>query len=481
LSFDADPRPRGTPLSIRRTKIVATLGPATSSLEQVASLVAAGLDVARINASHGAPEQHAALIAATRAAAAAAGKPVAVLLDLQGPRIRIGELAAAVALEPGRSVVFAPEGAAGPGEIPTTYDLAADVTPGTRILIADGTMALDVVAVRPPRVEARVSVGGQLTSRKGINLPGVAVSAPALTDKDRTDVAFAVEHGVEYVALSFVRRAEDVSALRALLPPGIRIVAKIEKDTALGDLERIADASDGVMVARGDLGVELPYELVPLAQKRVIRVAVEHRRPVITATQMLESMVRSPRPTRAEASDVANAILDGTDAVMLSEETAIGAYPREAVEAMDRIIRAVEGDHGWRAAPEWLDLAPEAPARSEHAVAAAAVAAARMLGAPIIVTFTKSGFSARMVAANRPAVPILAVTDTQLTYRQLALVWGVVPMLVEGPPHYDAMLDAARGRILAQALAKKGDRVVVTAGVPFDVPGTTNLVKVEEV
>jgi pyruvate kinase len=443
--------------------------------------VAAGLDVARINASHGTAEQHAALIAAARAAADAANKPVAVLLDLQGPRIRVGELAAPLELEPGRSVVLAPEGVAGPGEIPTTYDLAADVVAGTRILVADGMMELDVTAVRPPRVEARVRFGGQLTSRKGINLPGVAVSAPSLTEKDRADVAFAVAHGVEYVGLSFVRRAEDVTALRALLPSGVRIVAKIEKDTALTDLERIADASDAVMVARGDLGVELPFEQVPLAQKRVIRVAVTHRRPVITATQMLESMVRSPRPTRAEASDVANAILDGTDAVMLSEETAVGAYPCTAVEAMDRIIRTVEGDAGWRPAPEWLDLAPEAPARSDHAVAAAAVAAARMLGAPLIVTFTKSGFSARMVAANRPPMPVLGVTDGESTCRQLSVVWGVIPMRCDRAPRYDAMLDAARERILEQGLAKKGDRVVVTAGVPFDVPGTTNLVKVEDV
>jgi pyruvate kinase len=468
-------------LTVRRAKIVATLGPATTSPEQVTALVAAGLDVARINACHGTPEQHAALIAATRAAGAAVGRPVAVLLDLQGPRIRVGELTGPMALEPGRSVVLAPEGVAGPGEIPTTYDLAADVTPGTRVLVADGLMALDVVAVRPPRVEARVRFGGQLTSRKGINLPGVAVSAPALTDGDRAEVAFAIEHGVDYVGLSFVRRADDVTALRALLPAGIRIVAKIEKDTALDDLDRIADASDGMMVARGDLGVELPFEKVPLAQKRVIRVAVTHRRPVITATQMLESMVRSPRPTRAEASDVANAVLDGCDAVMLSEETAIGAYPREAVEAMDRIIRAVEADRGWRPAPEWLELAPEAPARSEHAVAAAAVAAARMLGAPLIVTFTKSGFSARMVAANRPPVPVLGVTDDAGTCRQLSLVWGVVPMLCDRAPRYDAMLDAARERIVGLGLARQGDRVVVTAGVPFDVPGTTNLVKVEEV
>ena len=438
------------------------------------------MDVARINASHGTVAQRAALIAAARRAGEAAGGPLAVLLDLQGPRIRVGELAAPLSLEVGRRVVCAPEGAAAPGEIPTTYDLAADVRPGCPILLADGLLALETVAVRPGHVEARVTAGGALTSHQGINLPGVEISAPALTDKDRADVAFAVEHGVDYVALSFVRRADDVTALRALLPPGIGVVAKIEKDTALAGLDAIVEASDAVMVARGDLGVELPYEQVPLAQKRVIRVAVEHRRPVITATQMLESMVQHPRPTRAEASDVANAILDGSDAVMLSAETAVGAFPVEAVAAMDRIIRAVEGDPDWRPTPAWPARGPETPARSEHAIAAAAVAAVRLLGAPVIVTFTKSGFSARMVAASRPPVPVLGVTDSEAVWRQLALVWGVVPMVAPGPPSYDAMLGAARTRILERGLGRPGDRVVVTAGVPFDVPGTTNLVKVEE-
>ena len=470
-------------LSIRHTKIVATLGPASSSSEMVESLVRAGMDVARINASHGTGEQRAALIRTARAAAERAARPVAVLVDLQGPRIRVGDLPAPVTLEPGAKVVFAPEGAAGRGEIPTTFDLAADVRTGAQILLDDGLIVVEVTAVRPPKVEGRVRYGGELTSHKGMNLPGVAVSVPPLTDKDRADVAFAVEQGADYVALSFVRRAEDLEPLRALLPAGVRVVAKIEKDTALDDIERIAEASDAIMVARGDLGVELPFELVPLAQKRVIRVALEHRRPVITATQMLESMIHSPRPTRAEASDVANAILDGTDAVMLSAETAAGEYPREAIEAMDRIIRAVETDPGQATRPGWPVSAgvDGRPARSEHAVAAAAVAAARMLHAPLIVTFTKSGFSARVVAASRPPMPVLGVTDGEQTYRQLALVWGVVPMLVGGPPRYDAMLDAARGRILDSGLAKKGDRVVVTAGVPFDVPGTTNLVKVEEV
>lgn len=474
---------RGSLLSIRHTKIVATLGPASSEPAVVESLVRAGVDVARINASHGTPEQRAALISTLRAAAERAARPVAVLVDLQGPRIRVGDLPAPIELEPGATVVFAPEGSARPGEIPTTFDLAADARAGKPVLIDDGLIVVEVTAVKPPKVEGRVRYGGVLTSHKGMNLPGVAVSVPPLTDKDRVDAAWAVELGADYVALSFVRRAEDVASLRALLPKGVKIVTKIERDTALEDIERIAETSDAIMVARGDLGVELPFEMVPLAQKRVIRCALEHRRPVITATQMLESMIHSPRPTRAEASDVANAILDGTDAVMLSAETAAGEYPREAVEAMDRIIRAVEADKdgvvrfetGARAAGDG------GPARAEHAVAAAAVAAARMLQAPLIVTFTKSGFSARVVAASRPPMPVLGVTDGEQTYRQLALVWGVVPMLAGGPPSYDAMLDAARGRILDSGLAKKGDRVVVTAGVPFDVPGTTNLVKVEEV
>jgi pyruvate kinase len=472
-----------TPPSIRRTKIVATLGPATSTPAGVAALIAAGMDVARINASHGTAEQRAQLIRTVRRAAEDAGRPVAVVLDLQGPRIRVGDLPRPVELTPGATVTFAPEGRARASQIPTTYEaLATDVRPGTRILLDDGVLAVEVTAVRPPEVEARVVYGGELKSHKGMNLPGVEVSAPALTDKDLTDAAFAAEHGVDFVALSFVRRAEDLERLRGLLPKGIRVIAKIEKDTALNDIGRIILASDGVMVARGDLGVELPFEEVPLVQKRLIRLAVQHRRPVITATQMLESMVHAPRPTRAEASDVANAILDGTDAVMLSAETAAGEYPREAVMAMDRIIREIERHE--EQAPRRRDqrVAELAePARTEHAVAAAAVAAARMLHAPLIVCFTKSGFTVRVVSAARPPVPVLAVTDVEQVFRQLALQWGVVPMFADQPPRYDAMLDAARERILVRGYAQRGDRVVVIAGVPFDVPGSTNMAKVEEV
>jgi pyruvate kinase len=466
---------------IRRTKIVATLGPATSTPASVASLVAAGIDVARINASHGTADQRASLIRLVREAAAKAGRPVAVLVDLQGPRIRVGDLATPIQLAPGARVVFALEEHAAAGEIPTTYDLARDVRVGARVLLDDGLIAVEVTAVRGSRVEGRVVYGGELKSHKGMNLPGIQVSAPPLTEKDIADAAFATAHDVDYVALSFVRRAEDIGELRRLLPKTIRVIAKIEKDTALQDIERITEASDGIMVARGDLGVELPFEEVPLAQKRLIRVAQARRRPVITATQMLESMVHSPRPTRAEASDVANAILDGTDAVMLSAETAAGEYPREAVEAMDRIIREVER-HGVTAVHQHERLDGEGePARTEHAIAAAAVAAARMLHAPLIVCFTKSGFTVRVVSGARPPVPVLAAADSEKVYHQLALQWGVVPMFANEPPRYDAMLDAARERILVNGYAQKGDRVVVIAGVPFDVPGSTNMAKVEEV
>jgi len=466
---------------VRRAKILATLAPSSGDPALVASLIAAGTDVVRLNASHGTAEQRSALIATVRAAAEAVGKPVAILVDLQGPRIRVGDLPQAVPLAAGQEIVFSPEGSAQPGEIPTTYAaLADDVTVGARILLDDGLLTVEVTAVEPPRVRARVVFGGPLSSHKGINLPGLSISAPPLTDKDRADAAFAAEHGLEYVALSFVRRAQDIADLRALLPPQVRIVAKIEKDTALADADAILAASDAAMVARGDLGVELPFEEVPLVQKRLIRLAIAHRRPVIVATQMLESMVHHPRPTRAEASDVANAVLDGTDAVLLTAETAVGEYPRQAIEALDRIIREIERHPEFAAPGADAAEGPEA-GRTGHAVAAAACAAARMRGAPLIVVFTKSGSTARLVAAARPPVPILAVTDDPVTWRQMAMFWGVVPMLTDRPPQYEAILDAARERILALGLAKKGDAVVVTAGAPFDRPGSTNLMKIEEV
>ena len=438
------------------------------------------MNVARINFSHGTHEQHARTIALIREVAAEVERPVAILGDLQGPRIRIGDLPREIALEDGSDIVLVPEGAHRPGEIPVTYDLLAeDLHVGDRILINDGLLELIVMDVKKPRVTARVLHGGPLKSHKGMNFPGVSVSAPSLTEKDLADVKFAIEQELDYLALSFVRRAQDVEGLRGMLPKGMLIVAKIEKDSALENIESIVLASDAVMVARGDLGVELPFEAVPLAQKRIITLANHIGRPVITATQMLESMITHPRPTRAEASDVANAIIDGTDAVMLSAETAAGQYPRLAVEAMTRIISEIEKHPHAQRRDERQSRGTAVS--TEFAIAAASAAAVRMLGAPVLVVFTKSGFSARIVASQRPGVPILVLTDVPRTYRQLALIWGVIPELVPHSETYDEMVRLALRAATARGVAKPGDQVVVTAGVPFDVPGTTNTMKVETV
>jgi pyruvate kinase len=440
----------------------------------------AGLNVARINFSHSTHEQHAATIALVRAVANDSGRPIAILGDLQGPRIRIGEIGETRTIEDGSDVVLVPERFVhGMSEVPVTYEnLADDVHVGDRVLINDGLLELVVLDVEKPRVIARVLHGGPLSSHKGINLPGVQVSAPSITDKDREDIAFAADQGLEYIALSFVRRAQDIAELKAMIPKSMLVVAKIEKDSALENIETIVRASDGVMVARGDLGVELPFEEVPYAQKRIIALCNRLGRPVITATQMLESMITHPRPTRAEASDVANAILDGTDAVMLSAETAAGQYPRLAVEAMSRIIAEIEGkplQFGHE------DRRREMAMSTEFAIAAASAAAVSMLNAPVLIVFTKSGFSARVVASHRPSVPILVLTDVPQTFRQLALVWGVIPELVPHCNTYDEMVRLALEAVERRGLARAGDRVVVTAGVPFDVPGTTNLLKVETV
>jgi len=471
--------PPDTNSSVRKTKIVATLGPATGNTRSIAALLQAGTNVLRINASHGTPEQRAEWIATARKVAEQSGAAVAVLLDLQGPRIRVGDLSSPRELRPGQEAVFAPEDVASGDELPTTYEgLANDAKVGSRILLNDGLLSVEVTAVEPPRVRGRVVDGGILTAHKGMNLPGIQVSAPALTEKDREDVRDAMKVGVDYLALSFVRRPEDIEQLRKLVDPTTKLVAKIEKATALDNLEKIVAVSDAVMVARGDLGVEMPFEQVPLVQKRLISEANLQGKPVITATQMLESMVHAPRPTRAEASDVANAILDGTDAVMLSAETAIGRYPVEAVRAMDRIIREMER-HPLRLREE--RRAAGQGVATEDAIAWGTAAVARMLRTPLIVTLTQGGFTARKVAALRPPVPILAVTTVRTTYHQLALVWGVLPVLVDRVPGYDAMLEVVRSLILKRSLAKQGECIVVTAGLPWEVSGSTNLIKVERV
>jgi pyruvate kinase len=463
-----------------RTKIVCTLGPATSTDDAIRSLIEAGMNVARVNFSHGTHDQHATTIAMVRRLAEEMGKPIAILGDLQGPRIRVGDLPESIRLEVGDDVTLVHEGEERGGEIPITYDqLANDVRVGDRILIDDGLIELLAVDVGNSRVSAKVLNGGLLKSHKGLNLPGIQVSAPSITEKDTADIRFAVDQKVDFIALSFVRRGEDIDSLRTMVPKWLLIIAKIEKDVALLNIDAIIRASDGVMVARGDLGVELPFEAVPGAQKRIIRLANKYGRPVITATQMLESMIEHPRPTRAEASDVANAILDGTDAVMLSAETAAGAYPRLAVEAMTRIIREIEQRPPSK--PFAGAEQGEGIVTTEVAIAAATVAAVDMLGAPLVVVFTKSGFSARVVASKRPPVPILALSDEVRTYRQLALVWGVVPELVPHCDNYEEMMSRAKGAVVARELASSGDRIIVTAGVPFDQQGTTNLLKVETI
>lgn len=484
-----------TELGIRRTKIVATLGPAWATPDQMHALFDAGVNVVRVNASHGTPEIRREWIAMVQRVREERRQAIGLLVDLQGPRIRVGQLAQSIRLVPGARVVFAPEAVVTPGEIPTTYDaIARDVFPGSRILLDDGLLAVRVDEVHGERVVATVEYGGELKSNKGMNLPGIDVSAPALTDKDREDAVQAVELGVDYIALSFVRKSADLDGLRRLVPKSIKLIAKIEKDTALRDLCGILEASDAIMVARGDLGVELPFEEVPLMQKRIIREANHHGKPVITATQMLESMVHAPVPTRAEASDVANAILDGTDAVMLSAETAVGEYPLEAVRAMDRIAREMEAHRTGRSIA--FDAAvgrrggegedrrhprqgANPPARTEDAIAVAVCAASELLQVPLILCFTSSGFTARKVATYRPTVPIIGATPEAETYRHLSLVWGVLPIRTTHSSDYDGLLNQARTQILERGLARSGERVVVTAGVPFDVPGTTNFLKIE--
>lgn len=460
------------------TKVVATIGPSSSSPEVIRQLLNAGMNVARLNFSHGTHEQHARTIAHLREAARELDLPLAILGDLQGPRIRIGVLSEAIVISEGEKLTLVPESEAEAGGIPVTYAaLAQDVHPGGTILVDDGLLALEVDSVDGARVHVTVRYGGLLKSNKGINLPGIDVSAPSLTEKDREDIPFAVEQELDFLALSFVRRPEDIEELRALIPPGMLIIAKIEKDSALTRIKEILRVSDAVMVARGDLGVELPFEEIPLQQKRIIGLANRFGRPVITATQMLESMVQHPRPTRAEASDVANAILDGTDAVMLSAETAAGLHPVLSVQAMRRIATAAEHEYVPRG--QGIDRLVPGEASTEETIASATVTASRLLGATTIVVFTKSGFSARIVAARRPGVRLVVLTDRPRTYRQLALVWGVIPFLVPHCENYESMAAIARQLLIDNGFARKGERIVVTAGVPFDTPGSTNQLRVE--
>ena len=411
--------------SFCRTKIVCTLGPSTRSAEAIRELVAAGMNVARINFSHGTHEQHAQTIRLVREISQEADRPVAILGDLQGPRIRIGDLQTPIPLEPGTEITLAPESSGTPtGIIPVTYELLADdLKAGDRILVDDGLLDLTVVSVKKPRVTVRVVHGGPLRSHKGMNFPGVNVTAPSLTTKDRADVAFAVAQDIEYLALSFVRRARDVDGLRAMLPKGMLIIAKIEKDMALENIESIVEASDGVMVARGDLGVEIPVERVPAAQKYILARAGERGRLAITATEMLETMIERDVPTRAEVSDVANAVYDGTDVLMLSGETAIGHNPVAAVAAMHRIALAAESP----LRPTRWTVQYDTARPFTSVLAGAAQKSATQVAARALVVVTGDGHSALLASKHRPGLPVFAVASRPAVWRRAALFWGVTP------------------------------------------------------
>ena len=464
----------------RRAKIVCTLGPATSSLEQITALVESGMDVARLNFSHGAHADHETAYLNVRKASDTTGHAVAVLADLQGPKIRLGTFAdGPVTWVTGSRVCITVDDVEGTAErVSTTYKgLANDARVGDRLLVDDGKLALSVVGIDGPDVWCLVVEGGEVSNNKGLSLPGVAVSVPALSEKDEEDLRFALHLSVDFVALSFVRSPADVELVRDIMRQEdivVPVIAKLEKPEAVANLEAIVEAFDGIMVARGDLGVELPLEQVPLVQKRAVQAARERNKPVIVATQMLESMITNSRPTRAEASDVANAVLDGADAVMLSGETSVGRYPVGAVRTMERIIGAVEDDR-------WV---PELVRRSRSR-SGAIVRAARDIGESLdvkaLATFTQTGETARRLSALHPRQPLLAFTVDARVRSQLALSWGVETFLVPSVEHTDDMVEQVDFSLLSIGRLKVGDRVVVVAGSPPNTVGSTNLIRVHEV
>ncbi len=472
-----------------RTKIICTIGPATESVETLKGLIGAGMDVARINCSHGDQEQHARFIANVRAASAEAGEPVAILLDLSGPKIRTGVVAnGAVELTKGAELTLTSKEVQGTSSLVSVNyaGLAREVSVGSPILLDDGKMVLSVVRKTDETVTAVVKTGGTLKDRKGVNLPGTRLTVPSLTEKDKEDVRFALKQEVDYVALSFVRASDDIRSLKEFViregTKGRRlpIVAKIEKNEAVSDIDAIIGVSDAVMVARGDLGVELPTEDVPPIQKAIVRKCNDAGVPVIIATQMLESMIGNPRPTRAEASDVANAVLDGADAVMLSGETSVGSYPVEAAETMNRIIARVEGDRILEPESQMLERVRKGDVFD--AVARSACVLARQVGATAIVPLTHSGATAQRVSKYRPSMPIYAVTGREKILRRMNLFWGVQGFLV---PDFEQDSDTAfrkvKEALLRLGYVQKGDYIVLTAGIPVMSKGTTNAMKVDRI
>ena len=471
----------GSNCAMPRTKIVCTIGPASRSPETLEQLIRAGMDVVRLNFSHGTPVEHLEVITAVRRIAARTGRPIAILQDLAGLKIRIGEVkSGAVTLQAGAPFTLTTREVLGSQqEVSVAYPrLTEDVQPGDSVLLSDGDLELEVIATDGGDAHCRVITGGTLASRKGVHLPAHSSTAPTFTDKDRDDLAFGLRYGVDYVALSTIRTAGDVLEARGMIQhhgSTVPLVAKIETADALSNIDEIIDSADGVMVARGDLGLAIPLATVPRLQKMLIGKANRAGKPVITATHMLRSMQDHPTPTRAEATDVANAVLDGTDAVMLSEETAIGQYPIEAVTMMAAIAADAELNFPFDAWIRRFETGGHLP----EAVARAACALAADIDAAAIITCTQSGGTARRVAQYRPRAPILAPTPHAETYRRLALIWGVAPLLNPGQPTTDELINGALDAALAAGRAQRGDTVVITAGVPAGHPGMTNLIKVE--
>jgi pyruvate kinase len=469
--------------TMRKTKIVCTIGPATEDPEQIKALIQAGMDVARLNFSHGDHDSHRKTLHIIREISKQLGKEIGILQDLCGPKIRLGKLLVPEReLKTGERVVLSPDNPSDRMVIPVEYPyLLEDTDIGDRILLADGTVLLKVEEKKPEGILCEVLVGGPIQSHKGLNLPSSDLRVPVFTEKDREDLAVGIEEQVDFVAQSFIHHEQDLVPLRKILnslksPP--MLIAKIEKPQAFERLGKILSVVDGVMVARGDLGVEMPLEEVPMIQKKIIRMARDAGKPVITATQMLRSMVNNPRPTRAEASDVANAVLDGTDALMLSEETAIGNYPRIAVNILDRIAKVTES-HMKEYLPS-LESGSDSPPTTESGIGRSACLMAEDLRAAAIVAGTTSGSSARLISRFQPSCPVVGMTPSLTTHRQLTLSWGVTPVLVDSFSDTDALFDLASSWIRDQDLAQKGDRIIITAGVPVGIQGTTNLIKVIE-
>ena len=467
----------------RKARIMATLGPASDRRETIATLFRAGADLFRLNFSHGEPEDHRRAVANIRSVEREAGRPIGILLDLQGPKLRLGTFGGEGHVEVSTGDTFRLDLDDRPGDARRVTlphpELYPSLVPGTSLLVDDGRLRFDVTANGGDFVETRVAVGGEVSDRKGVNVPDVVLPLSAMTEKDRLDTRLGLDLEVDWIALSFVQRAQDADELRSLVGKRCRVMAKLEKPAALDALDSIVEAFDAVMVARGDLGVEMPPETIPTAQRRIVRACRETGKPVVVATQMLESMVSSPVPTRAEASDVATAVYEGADVVMLSAETAAGLHPVESVEIMNRIIEQIEGDEYYRDGIEGGRMNPE-PTVAD-AISYSLQSTASVLSTPAVVTYTASGFSAERAARERPAVPILALTPHVETARRLTLVWGVHPVLIDDVTDVHEMVEVACETAVREGAARPGDRLVIAAGVPFGTAGTTNMIRVAEV